>query len=159
MKRAVQNLINDYYRRKRPILSLDSRVPEAAADVEVAEFEQQFIDSWRKDLLERAWASLEELEKSTGQPYHTVLRSRVNHPGLNSESLARHLSTAFNKPYSAGAMRQALQRSREKYVSYLLTEVRASLHNPSREELEQELIELNLLHYCRPFMKRQAEKR
>ena len=69
VKRAVQNLINDYYRRKRPLVSLDDRVPEpAAADAGLADFEQQFIESWRKDLLDRAWASLEKLEKTPASP-------------------------------------------------------------------------------------------
>jgi RNA polymerase sigma-70 factor (ECF subfamily) len=157
VKRAVQNLINDYYRRKRPVVSLDSRTPEPAQpDTGVAEFERQFIDSWRKDLLERAWSSLAELEKNTGQPYHTVLRSKVDHPDLPSAELAGKLSTELNKPLTAGAVRQTLQRSRRKYVDYLLTEVRASLHHPTRDDLEQELADLNLLHYCRPFMKRQT---
>ena len=74
VKRAVQNMIRDCYRRKRPIVSLDSRALEvAAADEGPADFEQQFINCWRKDLLDRAWASLQRLEKDTGQPYHTVL--------------------------------------------------------------------------------------
>jgi RNA polymerase sigma factor (sigma-70 family) len=155
VKRAVQNLINDYYRRKRPVVSLDSRTPEPTApDTGVAEFEQQFIESWRKDLLERAWSSLADLEKSTGQLYHTVLRSKVTHPDLPSAELAGQLSAALKKPVTAGAVRQTLQRSRRKYVDYLLTEVRASLDHPSKDELEQELSDLNLLHYCRPFMKR-----
>src|SRR5271155_4196486 len=56
VKRAVQNLINDHYRRKRPTISLDARAPEPAApDSGIAQFEQQFLESWRKDLLERAW--------------------------------------------------------------------------------------------------------
>jgi RNA polymerase sigma factor (sigma-70 family) len=143
VKRAVQNLINDHYRRKRPALSLDARTPEpTAADTGLPNFEQQFIESWRKDLLERAWDSLAELEKNTGQP------------DLTSDKLATQLSTKLKKSYSAGAVRQTLQRSREKYVDYLVTEVRASLHNPTRDDVEQELIDLNLLHYCRPFMKR-----
>jgi DNA-directed RNA polymerase specialized sigma24 family protein len=159
VKRAVQNLINDYHRRKRPNVSLDARVPEPAApEPAMADFEQQFIDSWRKDLLDRAWGSLESLEKQTGQPYHTVLRTKVSHPDLNSEKLALQLSTSLKKPYSSGSVRQTLQRSREKYVSYLLEEVRASLDNPSRDDLEQELIDLNLFHYCRPFMKRREQK-
>jgi RNA polymerase sigma factor (sigma-70 family) len=159
VKRAVQNLINDYYRRKRPTVSLDARIAEpAAADTGVAEFEQQFLESWRKDLLERAWSSLEELEKNTGRPYHTVLRSKVSQPDLTSDKLAHQLSTTLKKSYTAGTVRQTLQRSREQYVNYLLTEVRASLDNPTRDELEQELIDLNLLHYCRPFMKRRDDK-
>jgi RNA polymerase sigma factor (sigma-70 family) len=158
VKRAVQNLINDYYRRKRPGVSLDSRTLEpAVADSGVAEFEQQFIESWRKDLLERAWTALADLEKNTGQPYHTVLRSKVDHPDLASAELAGKLSSKLKKPYTAGAVRQTLQRSRRKYVDYLLTEVRASLHHPTRDDLEQELSDLNLLHYCRPFMKNRDE--
>jgi RNA polymerase sigma factor (sigma-70 family) len=159
VKRAVQNLINDYYRRKRPLISLDAHALEpAATEAGIADFEQQFIDSWRKDLLERAWSSLEDLERNTGQPYHTVLRTKVSHPDLTSEKLAQQLSTTLQKPYTPGAVRQTLQRSRQKYVTYLLDEVRASLDNPSRDDLEQELGDLNLLHYCRPFMKRQDQK-
>jgi DNA-directed RNA polymerase specialized sigma24 family protein len=159
VKRAVQNLINDHYRRKRPTVSLDARAMEpAVADTGIADFDEQFIESWRKDLLERAWSSLAELEKNTGQPYHTVLRTKVSHPDITSEKLASQLSRSLKKPYTGGALRQTLQRSREKFVDYLLTEVRASLHNPSRDEVERELIDLNLLHYCRPFMKRRDEK-
>jgi RNA polymerase sigma factor (sigma-70 family) len=159
VKRAVQNLVNDYYRRKRPVVSLDPRTPElAAAEPGMADFEEQFIESWRKDLLDRAWSSLESLERSTGQPYHTVLRTKVSHPDLTSDKLAQQLSTTLKKSYTSGAVRQTLQRSREKYVTYLLDEVRASLDNPSRADLEQELIDLNLLHYCRPFMKRREQK-
>ncbi len=104
VKRAVQNLINDYHRRKRPVVSLDARTQEpAAADTRIADFEQQFIESWRKDLLERAWNSLAELEKNTGQPYHTVLRSKVGDPDVTSDKLALQLSTQLKKSYSAGA--------------------------------------------------------
>ena len=109
-------------------------------------------------MLERAWGSLEDLERNTGQPYHTVLRTKVSHPDLTSDKLARQLSTTLKKAYTPGAVRQTLQRSREKYVTYLLDEVRASLDNPSRDDLEQELIDLNLFHYCRPFMKRRDDK-
>jgi len=153
VKRAVQNLINDHYRRKRPNLSLDSHFAEpAAADSGLAQFEQQFLESWRKDLLDRAWTSLLELERSTGHPYHTVLRSRVDHSDLPSPELAKRLSITLGRPLTAGAMRQALQRSRRKYVNYLLTEVLASLDHPTREDLEEELSDLSLLDYCRPFL-------
>jgi RNA polymerase sigma-70 factor (ECF subfamily) len=155
VKRAVQNLIADYYRRKRPTVPLDASAPEpVAGDDPVAEFEQAFIESWRKDLLERAWNALAELERTTGQPYHTILRSKVSHPDVPSAQRAGQLATALNKPFTAGSVRQVLQRSRQKYVDYLVAEVRASLRHPTREDLEQELSDLNLLHYCRPFMKR-----
>jgi RNA polymerase sigma factor (sigma-70 family) len=158
VKRAVQNLINDHYRRKRPVSSLDSQTIEpAVADRGLVAFEQEFIESWRKDLLERAWTALADLEKSTGQPYHTVLRSKVSHPDLPSSQLAGQLATRLKKPFTAGAVRQTLARSRRKYVDYLLTEVKASLDHPTQDNLEQELSDLNLLHYCRPFMKSRKE--
>jgi RNA polymerase sigma-70 factor (ECF subfamily) len=154
VKRAVQNLIKDHYRRQRPTVSLNANMPEpAAADGELADFDAQFIESWRKDLLERAWKSLEELQSSSGQPYHTVLRSKVDNPDLPSHELAGKLSAALKRPISAGALRQALARSRRKYVRYLIADVRASLNQPTQDDLEEELIDLNLIHYCRPFMK------
>ena len=154
VKRTVQNLIKDYYRRKRPTVPLDADTPEpAGAEIAMDDFDQQFIASWRWDLLERAWTSLDALQKRTGQPYHTVLRSKVDNPDLPSHKLAGKLSVALKKPFTGGALRQTLGRSRRKFVGYLVTEVLASLDHPTREDLEDELIELNLMHYCRPFMK------
>jgi DNA-directed RNA polymerase specialized sigma24 family protein len=154
VKRAVQKLIKDHYQRKRPAVSLDANTPEpAAAEAGLADFDQQFIESWRRDLLERAWNSLDELQKSTGQPYHTVLRSKVDNPDLPSHELASKLSTALKRPITAGAVRHALGRARRKYIGYVITEVRAGLDQPTQEDLIEELSDLNLLHYCRPFMK------
>ena len=158
VKRAVQNLITDYYRRKRATRTVQSSGQEPAVqDPGLARFEKQFIESWRADLLDRAWHALSELEKNTGHPFHTVLRSRVDNPGLTSSILAERLSTQLGRPLSAGAVRQALQRSRRKYVEFLLTEVLASLNRPSQDELEEELSDLRLLDYCRPFMKPRAD--
>jgi RNA polymerase sigma-70 factor (ECF subfamily) len=153
VKRALQNLIVEYYRQRKRKPPPDFGIGEnALAENAPAKFEQQFIESWRKDLLERAWCELSELEKSTGRPYHTVLRARVDHPDLHSNELAERLSSALGRPLTAGAVRQALQRSRRKYVDYLVTEVLASLERPTREELEEELSDLSLLDYFRPFL-------
>ena len=83
-----------------------------------------------------------------------MLRSRVDHPELPSQELAKRLAIALGRPLTAGAVRQALQRSRRKYVDYLLTEVLVSLNRPTQDELEEELSDLNLLDYCRPYLKR-----
>ncbi len=158
MKRAVQNLINDYYRRKRPNISLDYHFVEPAVeDSGLAQFENQFLESWRNDLLDRAWNALSELERSSRQPYFTVLRSRVEHPDLKSNELAKRLSAALGRPLTAGALRQALQRSRQKYVDYLIDEVLGSLDHPTRDALEEELSDLKLLDQCRPYLKRRLD--
>ena len=122
-----------------------------------AHFEQQFLESWRIDLLDRAWNSLAALETTTGQPYHTVLRFRVDHPALTSGQLAEQLTVTLARPLTPGAVRQALQRSRRKYVDFLLAVVLASLSCPTQDDLEEELSDLNLLNYCRPFAKRRPD--
>ncbi len=49
-------------------------------------------------------------------------------------------------------------RSRRKFVDFLLGEVLASMDHPSQDELEEELGDLKLLEYCRPFLKRRASE-
>jgi RNA polymerase sigma factor (sigma-70 family) len=157
VKRAVQNLMHDYYRRKRPVRSLDSDVVEPAVEDEgLARFEQQFLVSWRNDLLDRSWHAVKEMESQTGQPHHTVLRIRVDSPELNSKGWAARLSEAVGHPVTPGAFRQALQRARRAFTGHLIHEVAASLDEPTAATMEEELAELQLLEYCRPYLKGQA---
>jgi RNA polymerase sigma-70 factor (ECF subfamily) len=154
VKRAVQNLMKDYYRRKRPVRSLDSSVAEpAVTDEGLAQFDRQFLVSWRSDLLDRAWVSLRQREATTGQPYHTILRLRVDHPELTSEDYSQRLSATLGRPVSPGAFRQALQRARRVYAHHLIEEVGASLDDPTLQAIEEELAELQLLEHCRPYLK------
>jgi hypothetical protein len=48
----------------------------------------------------------------------------------------------------------ALQRSRDRFVEFLMREVSGGLSAPTADELEQELIDLGLLKYCGPALKR-----
>jgi RNA polymerase sigma-70 factor (ECF subfamily) len=154
VKRAVQNLMNDYYRRKRRDVPLDSAIGEPVAPEDGSEqFDRQFVHSWRNDLLDRAWGAIEEFERTTGQPYHTVLRYRVNNPNLTSGDLAQRLSQTLGRSVSSGAFRQALQRARQRYADYLVDEVGSSLDHPTREAIEEELGELGLLEHCRPYLR------
>jgi RNA polymerase sigma factor (sigma-70 family) len=159
VKRAVQNLMKDYYRRRRR----DGAVPivpglsePSALDDGLAQFERQFLLSWRTDLLDRAWVALDELERETGQPHHTILRLRVDEPGLTSKDWAARLAERLGRPVTPGAFRQALQRARREFALRLIAEVRASLEKPTRQSLEQELADLELLEYCRPYLKPRA---
>jgi RNA polymerase sigma-70 factor (ECF subfamily) len=158
VKRAVQNLMKDYYRRRRRdgAAPLDSGVHEPAVlDEGLAQFDRQFLLSWRNDLLDRTWGSLNELERASGQPHHTVLRLRVDEPNLTSTEWAARLSERLGRPMTAGAFRQALQRARREFAHRLLAEVRASLlEEPTPQALEEELADLELLEYCRPYLKR-----
>jgi RNA polymerase sigma-70 factor (ECF subfamily) len=153
VKRAVQNLMKDYYRRKRPGRSLDSDIAEPAIEDEgLAQFDRQFLASWRNDLLDRAWGALRDREHASGHPYHTILRFKVDHPDLTSEDSSQRLATVLGRPFSAGAFRQALQRARREYAHHLLGEVGASLDDPTPQAIEEELADLRLLEYCRPYL-------
>ena len=62
---------------------------DAAALVQApADGEAQFLESWREELLARAWAALERLQQQTGQPFHAVLRLRRDEPQMRSTQMA-----------------------------------------------------------------------
>ncbi len=158
VKRAVQNLMKDYYRRRRRdgAATLEPGLHEPAVlDEGPAQFDRQFLMSWRNDLMDRTWGALHDLERATGQPYHTILRLRVDEPGLTSREWAARLSERLGRPVTPGAFRQALQRARREFALRLLAEVRASLlEDPTPQALEEELADLELLEYCRPYLQR-----
>ena len=154
VKRSLRNMmINELKARARgPKSSRD--LPEAAVDAIETDFDARFVESWRKDLMSRAWAALHDLQAKAGQPYHTVLRCRVEHPDLHSAELAALLSERLGREVTAGGVRQALLRAREKFVAFLLDEVKASLPSPTPDAVEDELIDLGLLEHCRPGLEK-----
>jgi RNA polymerase sigma-70 factor (ECF subfamily) len=87
-----------------------------------------------------------------------VLRYRVDHADLRSPELAAGLSEALGKPINAGAVRVLLHRAREAFAELLLAEVMETLADGSLDEAEQELIDLDLLEYCRPALDRRRAK-
>jgi hypothetical protein len=73
---------------------------------------------------------------------------------LTSNEWAARLSERLGRPVTPGAFRQALQRARREFALRLIDEVRASLlEGPPRQTLEEELSDLELLEYCRPYLR------
>lgn len=165
VKTVVYRLIVDYQRRRKkqgremPLRASLVGEPASAGGALVVDATEDalFRTSWRDDLLARCWGKLAEHECETGKPYHTVLRFRVEHPEARSPELAEGLSRQLGKPLNAGAVRVMIHRAREAFAELLLNEVRNSLANPSRDEVERELIELELLEYCKPALDRRPE--
>jgi len=155
VRTAVRNLVHDYHRRTktRPVTLL-AEFPEPAGPRDDDEPDEPFLRSWRSGLYDRAWAALAAHQERTGQPFHEVLRLRIDHPELTSAQMADQLSKQLSRPVKDGYVRQVLHRAREKYVDLLLDELAASLHEPTAEQLEQELIVLGLLDYCREGLRR-----
>lgn len=156
LKRSLRNLMLNHLRRgRRAPLPLDDAPEPASSEADpIADFDRQFAASWRKEVVTRAWSALADQEVRTGQPYFTILRCRVEHAELRSPELAEVLSRRLGRPLSAVAVRRALQRARDRFVRLLLDEVAASLPDPSPDELERELIELDLFEQCRPALRR-----
>jgi RNA polymerase sigma-70 factor (ECF subfamily) len=155
VKTVVLHLLVDYRRQRQAQpgpLPADSAVltaaPAGAAD------DQEFLEQWRQELLERAWEALAELQRQTGQPFHTVLRLRVEQPGLRSAQLAEQAAAHLGRAFTVAALRQALHRAREKFADLLLEEVERSLETSEPGPLEQEVLDLGLLPYCRSALAR-----
>jgi DNA-directed RNA polymerase specialized sigma24 family protein len=120
------------------------------------EFDRQFLESWREELLARGWAALALADAESGQSFYAVLRFRADHPEMRSHEMAEALTARFGESFSSAGVRQLLHRARGKFAKILLDEVRASLENPPPDQLEEELVDLGLLEYCRPTLGRAA---
>jgi RNA polymerase sigma-70 factor (ECF subfamily) len=156
VKTALFHLVNDYRKRvgREPrAVPLQSDEAVSAPD-DLAAAEQAFRDSWRQELLARAWKALEQVQGETGQPYHEVLRFRVDHPELSSGQMAEQLGVRLGRPLTAAGVRKTLERARDKFTDFLLEDVRLSLEGADLDQVEEELAELNLLKYCRDALRR-----
>jgi RNA polymerase sigma-70 factor (ECF subfamily) len=158
IKTALFHLVDDWRNRagqgpKQTRLNSDE---EVLAQDEQAAAEQAFRDSWRQELLARAWQALQSVQQEEGKPYYDVLRFRVDHPDMPSPQMAEQLSVRLGRPLTAAGVRQLLHRARERFADLLLEVARLSLQGASHTDLEEELAELNLLKYCEGALQRRA---
>jgi len=164
VKTVVYRLIVDYQRRQKKLgregqMHSNLAEPGALDSADGNDEDALFHASWRDDLLARCWGKLAEYECASGKPYHTVLRHRVEHPEARSGELAAELSKLTGKPLNAGAVRVTLHRARDAFADLLLDEVINSLADSSLDAAESELIELDLLSYCKPALDRRREQK
>ncbi|CAN5293607.1 hypothetical protein BH10PLA2_BH10PLA2_07950 [soil metagenome] len=156
LKSALFRLVVDFQRRRKHLpLPMNSNTPEPVANQKSPfDSEAVFLQSWRSELLARAWTALEKAEKAEGHTLYTILRYRADHPEMSSTQMSEQLSLVLSKPISAANVRQLLHRSRERFAEILLDEVQQTLEQPSTERVTEELVDLSLLEYCRPALER-----
>jgi RNA polymerase sigma-70 factor (ECF subfamily) len=157
LKTVLCNLVIDHRRKQRwQFAPLPESGEPAAVHDEIAEQEQGFVEAWRAELMSRAWDALAAWDKQTGQHLHTVLRFRVDHPDVRSPAMAERLADTIGKPLSAEWVRKRLYLAREKFTDTLLDQVAQSLEAPTPDLLQEELIELGMIDYCRAALRRRT---
>jgi RNA polymerase sigma-70 factor (ECF subfamily) len=151
LKTALYHLIIDHHNRKKrgmPQLSPDGPEPAAGPD-STYDSDRQFLETWRANLLNKAWDSLADEERRTGRPLHTVLHFRAGNPDLRSAQMAEQLGAKLGKEVSADWVRKWLHAARDRFAELLMHEVAASLRDPTPDTVEEELIDLGLFEYCK----------
>ncbi len=154
LKIAVRNAALTYRRRRPPRGTDGVNVAELAApDASRSVADLEWIEEWRRCVLDRAWKAIEDHERRTrGNLFHTVLRLSVDHPDLDSEALAARVRGGDDKPIRADAFRKQLSRARHCFAEHVAREVAATLEHPTRERVEEELGELGLLDRVRGLL-------
>jgi RNA polymerase sigma-70 factor (ECF subfamily) len=155
LKGVLSHLVCDFCRRKKP-RQLSDGVPEPVAPE--ADLDREFLDGWREALMDRAWSRLNQLQCQTGKPLYDVLQLRARNPGLRSTQIAESLGAMLGKPVSADLARQMLHRARAKFTDILLEEVAQTLELAGADQLEEELLDIGLLEYCRGALERFRRK-
>jgi RNA polymerase sigma-70 factor (ECF subfamily) len=151
---VLRNMVRADRKRQASRLHLHlSDIPEPAANRldDHGALDDEFLRSWRDELLTRTWEALKNERRRRGLPLHVVLDKSFRNPDLTSADLARQFSGELkpSTPLSAALVRKTLQLAREKFADLLVAEVARSLGDHTVERLEQELIELGLIGYCR----------
>ncbi|MEM8680744.1 MAG: sigma-70 family RNA polymerase sigma factor [Planctomycetota bacterium] len=151
LKTILSRLVIEHHRKRqrRKSIQMGSAVVEPVTPAENVE-EEDFAKVWRDELLRKAWHRLQQLEQETSRPLYTVMDSFVTHPELSSAEQADRLTEVLGRPLTAQNVRVILHRARGEFAEFLMAEVRNTLDDPSKEALEEELIELRLHKYCRP---------
>jgi DNA-directed RNA polymerase specialized sigma24 family protein len=149
LKTSLIHLATDYQRLKAAQPARLGVEPAAPAQVSL-DSEQDFLRSWREELVERTWKALADANPA----YHAALRFRIDNPEVPSAQMAEQLEATLGKAVSAASARKLLERAHGKFADLLLEEVAFSLEEPSAEALREELTELDLLKYCRSALER-----
>jgi RNA polymerase sigma factor (sigma-70 family) len=160
LKRALRHLAIDYWRHKRvekermglPIS--EELLGTAIPNFDTTEADRTFLRGWRAEMLGQAWRALARFQQRTRWCYYTVLRFQFDHKKKRASELAQLLSARLGKPLNENAFRQLLSRARQKFADLLVTEVARSLATTDPDAVTAELIELNLLSYCRRSLAR-----
>ncbi len=156
LKVAVRNMVRNHWakeNRRRPV-DIDQVHTDEVGEEHTQE--DPWLDSWRYNVLELAWAALKNYEEQReGRIAYTVLKLRAEHPTVDSESLAGKLSEVTGKTYRADTTRQQLRRARIRFAEFLVEEIAQGLEQSDPNRIQEELIALGLYENIRDVLPEQ----
>ena len=147
IKSVLYRMVIDYHRgvkRNASPYALESHLLPAEPDHRANEFDK----ACREMLLAETWEKLAEAEQRTGKLFYSTLKLRAEYPEARSPALAVLVSDAVGKEVSVVNLRVMVHRAREMFGHLLIQAVLESIDSGSREDVEEELAALGLLHYC-----------
>lgn len=157
VKTILYRLVVDFHRQKKrnQTADVDVAVVDPAGDDESTELasDEDFQRIWRDGLLNHAWQNLKQDQADRGHVYYCLLKNRVDQPDWSVEQVVESVRSETGKELSASSFRVTLHRARKRFADYLVEAVATSLPHAT-DELEDELISLDLLRYCREALER-----
>lgn len=154
LKAAVRNAAISHLRRK----THGQADPEALAQVpdepEESPIDQEWLEQWRRCMLDRVWESLELHERQNDDNHaYTVLKIYVDHHAQeDSEAMAELAAARLKKPLRADAFRKQLSRARRLFAKLLVQEVVQTIESPTPDRIEEELVEVGLFTDVTPYL-------
>jgi DNA-directed RNA polymerase specialized sigma24 family protein len=168
VRRAVRNAVLNHLRGRSRRRNFLQRCKDAvfsprepAAPPPEADMEEAERTIWSETVLKRAMeAALKELESyergrqggTRPNVYHTLARLLIDRPDENRDQLARRLGETFGGEFNANQTRGIVLRMREKLAELLVEEIRLQLDEPTLDNVYDELGELGLLAYVKPYL-------
>jgi len=152
LKVAVKNMTRNHWdkqnRRKGVDYDLNLEGDESANQIDL-----QWTESWRRNILDIAWARLESFQDSKeGSVLYTALRLRSDHPDADSTKLAELISSEHVRDIPAATYRQNLRRARVRFAEYVVEEVANGMETPNQARIQEELIAVGLYEHIKDVL-------
>jgi hypothetical protein len=152
LKVAVRHAALAHLRKKkRP--QVDLAAVAEPADVNETEADARWLADWRQCVLDKTWRALDAHQRQNPGNYaHTILKASIHYAHEDSARIAERVSQAVGHVLSPEAYRKQLSRARKLFGETLLAEVTQTVDNPTRERVEAELADLELLSLLRKYL-------
>jgi hypothetical protein len=140
--------------RRRPLAQGGAPLSEVPSPESVTfPDDEEWLAGWRRVVLTAAWEALEAHERThPGNVSYTALRTLVDYPDENSERLAARVGRLCGRTILAEAFRKQVSRARRLFAESIIAETTRTLEDPTPLRVEEELIDIGVMKYVRPFL-------